>query len=356
MADLTYPAALVETFARRVIAAMGAVPTVAATVAGHLVGANLAGHDSHGVLRIPQYVREADAGTLLPGVEPVLLRQRGALGIVEAGRGFGHSATALAMEWAAARTAEHGIAACAVRHANHLGRLGEYAEIAAARGVVGITTVGVVGAGLVAPFGGVGRFLGTNPWSIGIPASGPPMILDFATSAVAEGKVRVALAKGVRLPEGALVDAAGAASTNPADLYAGGALLPLGGALAGHKGYALSLAAALVGALAMIDDEAPTAAGTTSQIPAGPWLAGALVIAIDPEWFGGADRYRTAVERSLEALRAQPARAGGEILVPGDPERRSRARRSVEGIPIPAATVAELDEVARRYGAGVAFG
>jgi LDH2 family malate/lactate/ureidoglycolate dehydrogenase len=354
VAETVHQAAALEDLARRIFLAMGAEPPVAATVARHLVRANLSGHDSHGMLRIVQYVADADRGDLVPAATAAVTRESQAVGIIDARRGFGHSATALAMEWATERAHQFGIAAAAVRRANHIGRLGEYAELAAARGVIGIATVGVVGSGGVTPFGGRGRYLGTNPWAIGVPAAGEePMIYDAATSAVAEGKLRVARSKGAAVPAGAIVDSAGKPSLDPADYYAGGAMLPLGGALAGHKGYGLALASALVGSLAMIGDEEPTTAGTAST-PSNPgWLAGAFVIAIDPEWFGGADAYRTAVGGALAGLRRQPAAEGvTEILIPGDPERRSRALREREGIPIPDPVWNDLLVVAERYGVG----
>jgi uncharacterized oxidoreductase len=299
-------------------------------------------------------VADADRGDLVPSATAEIVRESGAVGMVDAGHGFGHSATSLAMEWAAGRALQFGIAAAAVRRSNHIGRLGEYAELATARGVIGIATVGIIGGGGVTPFGGRARYLGTNPWAIGIPAAGDPMIYDAATSAVAEGKLRVARSKGAAAPPGAIVDSEGNASLDPADYYAGGAMLPLGGALAGHKGYGLALASALVGGLAMIDDEEASTAGTaaTPKIPG--WLAGAFVIAIDPEWFGGAERYRVAVADALAGLLRQPAAEGvAEILIPGDPERRTRAVREREGIPIPDAVWSDLLEVAGRYGVGV---
>jgi len=350
-------ASSLEEWARQVFVVMGAAPTIAATVAGHLVRANLSGHDSHGVLRIPQYVAEADRGELVPSAVAELLFEKGGVAMIDAGRGFGHSATAQAMGWAVERSLQQGIAACSVRRANHIGRLGEYAELAAAKGVIGIATVGVVGAGGVAPFGGRGRYLGTNPWAFGIPAAGEPMIFDAATSAVAEGKVRLARFKGVPVPEGAIVDAEGRPTTDPEDFYAGGALLPLGGSLAGHKGYGLALASALMGALAMIDDADATTAGTASTTIGENWMGGAMVIAVDPEWFGGVERYRMAVTGALEELRRQPSAAGvGEILIPGDPERKNRERRGREGIPLPQAVIEELRTIGERYGVGVPEG
>lgn len=336
---------------------MGADPGVAATVAGHLLRANLSGHDSHGLLRIPQYVGESDRGDLVPSAVAELVLEKGGVGVVDARHGFGHSATALAMDWAAGRCLEYGIAAASIRHSNHIGRLGEYAELAAARGVIGIATVGVVGAGGVAPFGGRSRYLGTNPWAFGIPAAGEPVIYDAATSALAEGKVRVARFKGVPVPEGAIIDSQGRPTVAPDDFYEGGALLPVGGALAGHKGYGLALASALVGGLAMIGDEGATTAGTASTTIGGAWLGGAMVIAIDPEWFGGAELYRGAVAAAMEELRRQPPAEGGQgVLIPGDPERQSRERRGAAGIPIPDSVLEELRAVGERYGVGLPEG
>ncbi|MDQ6691480.1 MAG: Ldh family oxidoreductase [Candidatus Dormibacteraeota bacterium] len=355
MADHLIAPAHLEAFAVSLLTALGTPPEIAVTVGRHLVGANLAGHDSHGVLRLPQYAAEVDRGELHPAATPLLTNERGAVAVIDGRAGFGHSATAFAMEWAAQKAAETGIAGAAIRHANHIGRLGEYAEIAARRGVIGITTVGVVGAGGVSPFGARGRFLGTNPWSIGIPSDGEPMIFDAATSAVAEGKLRLARAKGVPVAAGAIVSSEGEATTDPNDYYAGGAMLPMGGALAGHKGFGLSLAAALIGGLAMIDDPQATMGGTSGRANAhsAAWLGGAFVVALDPAWFGPASSYLSAVGGALSDVRRQAPAAGVDrVLVPGDPERRSRESRAAHGIPIPQATWTELSELAARYGVG----
>jgi uncharacterized oxidoreductase len=334
---------------------MGAPADIAAEVARHLVGSNLAGHDSHGVMRLVQYKANADAGLLRPDARPELIRENGACAIVDAGRGFGHFATMTAMNWCLDLAPRTGIAAAAVRHSTHIGRLGEYVERAAAQGMVGIATVGIsgAGAGLMAPFGGRDRFLGTNPWAIGVPARGrTPFVMDFATTNVAEGKVRVARAKGTPMSPGVLLDPDGEPVTDPEQLYAGGTITPLGGRLAGHKGYGLSLAAALVGALAMIGDEDPTAAGNMSGPPVEPgWIAGAFTIAIDPDMFGGRDVYEAMVRPVLDrAGAAEPGPGVERVLVPGEPEAISRERRLREGVPIAEATWAELAEVSRTLG------
>lgn len=347
-----------QAFARAVFEALGADPEVAGVVADHLITANLSGHDSHGVIRIPQYVGEAERGTLVPAARPEVLSEHGGLALIDAHRGFGHFAAAFAMDWCVARCRETGVAAAALRHSNHIGRLGEYAERAAAAGVVGVTTYGIVGSGSVVPFGARDRFMGTNPWSIGVPADGEAFFFDGATSALAEGKIRHARAKGTQLPAGAVVDAEGRPSTDPEALYAGGGMLPAGGELAGHKGYGFGLAAALLGGLAMIDDPGPTTGGTTPPAEAGaPWLGGVLTLAIDPDSLGGGEAYRERVGEMLRALRSRPPREGVEaVLVAGDPERLMRARRLREGIPVPERTFADLQEIGARYGVGLGLG
>jgi hydroxycarboxylate dehydrogenase B len=326
---------------------MGAPTDIASEVARHLVGANLAGHDSHGVMRLPQYKAEADAGGLRPAARPELSRQNGVCAIVDAGQGFGHFATMTAMNWCLKSAPRMGIAAAAVRHSNHIGRLGEYAEQAAAQRMVGIVTVGMAGkgAGAMAPFGGRGRFLGTNPWAIGVPVHGrTPFVIDFATTTVAEGKVRLARARRASLPPGIILDLAGEPVTDPEQFYAGGTLTPLGGRLAGHKGYGLAMASALIGALAMVGDDDPTSAGNRSGEKMG-WIAGVFTIAIDPEWFGGRDVYEALVRPVLDgAGAAEPGPGAERVLVPGEPEAISRQRRLREGITIAEATWAELAE------------
>ena len=348
-------AGVLREFSTRLAEAMGAAAPVAAEVARHLVSANLSGHDSHGVLRWSQYVAELDRGDLDPAARVEVLHEGPVTALLDAHRGFGQHTTMAATEWTLARAREHGLAAAAVRHSMHIGRLGEYTERIADAGLVGIVTVGLAGpkAAAVAPFGGAGRFLGTNPWSIGVPAEGrPPMIFDAATSTVAEGKVRLARARGAEVPPGTVRDPQGRPTLDPAHLYAGGTLTVLGGDVAGHKGYGLSLAAALVGGLAMIGDDEPTTAGTSSA-PA-EWqtrLGGVFLAVIDPAAFGDAGGYRQQVAEVLDAAGEAPPAPGVErVLVPGDPERRSRERRSREGIVLPAAIWEELGAIGDRFG------
>jgi hydroxycarboxylate dehydrogenase B len=340
-------------FSARVAAAMGAPPDAAAEVARHLVGANLAGHDSHGVLRWPQYVDDLDRGDLDPAARVEVLRDGTVTALFDAHRCFGQHSTMVATEWAVERADRHGVAAAAIRHSTHIGRLGEYTERMTRDGMIGIVTVGLAGGGAVSPFGGAARFLSTNPWSVGVPAGDrPPFIFDAATSTQAEGKVRLARARGVQVPAGVIRDPEGRPTTDPEQLYAGGSLTVMGGDVAGHKGHGLSLASALIGGLAMIDDSDPSGAGAARRTAEwGTRLAGVFVVAIGPAAFGDPDAYQRQVASVLDALReVAPAPGVGRVLVSGDPERENRRRRAAEGIELPERVWADLDAIGERFG------
>jgi LDH2 family malate/lactate/ureidoglycolate dehydrogenase len=263
-----------------------------------------------------------------------------ASGIVTGNHGFGQPAARLAVSVAAELAAEHGTATVAIRDGNHVGRLGEYAGALATRGLIGI----VLGNAdpTVAPYGGRARRLGTNPlaWAAPRAAGTPPVVMDWATASVAEGKVAVALARGEPAPAGAIVDVDGEPSTDPADFYRGGALLPFGG----HEGYGLSVLIELVGGLL-------TGTGI-SCLPGYDGGFGTVVIAVDIAAFVPIDRFRTEVEEFCTVLRRTPtARGHTQVIVPGEPEARSRAERLRAGVPLPAAHWRELCALADRVGA-----
>lgn len=350
------PAQDLQRFVHEACVALGAEQDIAAEVAHHLVRANLSGHDSHGVLRLPWYAAQIEEAKLDPGARPEVIRETAATVLIDAHRGFGQYTTMVGLEQAMSRARQYGIGAAAIRHSTHIGRLGEYSERATDQGLVAIVTVGSTGrnAGIVVPFGGRERFLGTNPWSIGVPARDhTPLIFDAATSAIAEGKVRVARSKRVPLPEGCIIAPDGQASVEPEDFYAGGALLPMGGAGGGHKGYSLALASAMVGALAMIDDDeavAASGAALANGVDDRGRVGGVFVIAIDPAAFGASDRYAAKVGEALSvANEITPASGVAAVLTPGEPEERSRAQREREGIPLPEAIWQDLAGVAARY-------
>jgi LDH2 family malate/lactate/ureidoglycolate dehydrogenase len=333
--------------------AMGAPPAVAAEVGQHLLRAHLSGHESHGFARMLQYDAEAQRGDLAPSALPEVLSGDGATALIDAHRGFGHWSARFGLEWCLGRVHQYGIAVAALRHCTHLGRLGEYAERAAERGCVSIITLGVAGhaTGGAAPFGSRVRFLGTNPWCVGIPgADGEPAVVDMATTAVAGGKVHLARARGDSLPPGAISDSEGRPSTDPEDYYKGGAFQPA----AGHKGYGLALMAALLGGLAMIGDPAPTSAGASSQGASSldeTGIGGALMITISPDAFGPPDVYRGLVGTCLEMIRSlDPAAGNDRVRVPGDPEREARARGERDGVRLPEGIVTQLSSLADSHG------
>ncbi|MGH2370532.1 MAG: Ldh family oxidoreductase, partial [Chloroflexota bacterium] len=266
MADvlLVAPGSL-EEMARRIFVAAGTPEDLAAHVARHLVKANLSGHDSHGVIRIPSYLRSIEQGRLVADARPAVVRDWPATAVVDGKRGFGQVAASFALEVAIGKAATAGVGAASIRHCNHIGRLGDYSETAAERGFIALVTYGSAGpnSGHSAPFGGAARHLGTNPWSVGIPGKeSAPVVVDFATTMVAEGKIQVARAKHAPLPPGCIVDKDGKPSTNAEDFYAGGMILPAGG----HKGYGLSLVAALLGA------------GLTAERPASEGRGGGVFV------------------------------------------------------------------------------
>ena len=341
-------------YARQILAGLGAPPVVAAEVAAHLVLANLSGHDSHGVQRIPQYAMRVSEGDLVPSALPQVVKENHATALIDAHHGFGQYSTAFAADWAISRASQTGIAAVAIRHSHHIGRVGHYAERAAAMGMVAVITAGAAGTGVGGSSipGTTERFLGANPWTFAFPVKGDrgPVLVDVSTSTIAEGKVQVARARRLRLPEGSVIGPDGQPSTDPEDFYRGGSILPLGGLIAGHKGYGLALAAAYLGALGMIGDIAPTMIGAssvkTNVDPAGR-LAGVFLAVIDPDAFGGRDTYAAMLAANLSA-----ARRLGEITVPGEPERTSRAARSTS-LALPTATWQALAEVATKVGVQV---
>lgn len=361
MAEVICPAGPLREFMQQVALAVGADEAAASEVAHHLVRANLSGHDSHGVLRMPWYNQQVKAGQLKPGVQPRIIRERGATALIDAGQSFGQYSTIFGLHWAIKAAREYGTATVALRHSTHIGRLGEYAERATAEGMIGIATYGVAGpgSGIVVPFGGRERFLGTNPWAFGVPTTEEnPMLYDAATSTIAEGKIRVARAKGAQLPPGCIIDESGQPSTTPDDFYAGGALLPLGGATGGHKGYGLAMSAALIGGLAMIDDDIEGSwdvgarHGRSDEVAAGPsgHITGVVLIAIDPSFFGATEQYRALTGATVAAVRdVQPTEGTERVLSPGEPESQTRARRERDGIPLAESTWAELAELGREY-------
>jgi len=341
-------AALTE-FAARIIAAAGSLAPEAQEVARHLVEANLKGHDSHGVGMIPAYVRNIRAGHLHPNTHATLVSETGSIAVFDGGMGYGQITAREATEWAIAKAKATGIAAFALRNTHHVARVGAYGELAAAAGLISIHFVNVVIApGRVAPFGGItGRF-GTDPVCVTFPGTDkvPPVVLDFATSRVAAGKLRVAMNEGKKMPPGTLLDEQGNDASDPAVFYrSNGSMLPFGE----HKGSGLALACELLGGVL-------TGGGAMrGNLPNRGIKNGMFSIVLDPTRFGDMAWMRQEMETLIGWVKSSPPRPGVErVMVAGEPERRSREERLESGIPIDANTWKELVEAAQLAGVAVA--
>ncbi len=247
---------------------------------------------------------------------PTIIHEHGATITIDAGHGFGQWAARFTMEQAIARAQHHGVSAAGLIHCGHVGRLGEWVELAAAHDTLALAFCNGGGtSGIVAPFGGAERVLGTNPIAAALPVGDHnPIVLDFATSAVAEGKVRVARNRGKSIPEGWVLDNQGLPTTNPHDLYDGGMLLPA----ATHKGYALSL---LVEFMAGI-----LSPNGTPVLPGYRTGNGVLFLVIDIAAFREPDEYAATSKSVFERIKAvKPAPGFDEVLLPGEPEQRMAA-------------------------------
>ena len=297
-------------------------------VADHLVLANLTGHDSHGVGMLPNYIASAREGRHRVNGKAELVDDAGALLTFDGGTSYGQVVAFEAMEIAIERVKRHGVAVVSIRNSNHVGRIGHWAEQCAAAGYVSIHfCCGFANRTLVAPFGGTDARFGTNPFCAGFPRPGEePIILDFATSKIAAGKVRVAMNKGETLPEEVLLDAKGKPTTDPKQLYVPptGALLPIGG----HKGYGLAFICELFGG-------ALSGGGTWTQAKLGRRVNvnNMFSIVVDPQRLGGRDVMAEEARNFAEWVRASPPADGVEtVLLPGEPERQRKKKRLADGI------------------------
>jgi len=323
-------------------------------IAHYLVGANLTGHDSHGVVRVPRYIQMKQEGLVHADQEVEVLVDTPVLAVVDGKYGFGQTVAPQAVELGIAKCKQMGLAAVALRHAGHVGRVADWAEIAAAQGLVSIHFVNAAAGMLVAPFGGVNRRFSTAPYCIGVPLPGrAPLLLDFATSTVAEGKVLVASQGGRPIPADALIGPDGITSDDPRLLYGEyrtgerrdirkglGALRAFGA----HKGSGLALMCEILGG-------ALTGNGCTG--PDRRFSNGMFSLYVDPGRVDPEGLFPEEVTRYLAYVKgAKSAIPDNEILVPGEPEERSRRERLSEGVPVAEETWKFLLETARSVGVG----
>src|SRR5687767_9137773 len=312
-------------------------------VAENLVTANLVGHDSHGIGMMPRYVEALQEGGLHPNRQVEVKFDAGALLSLDGCAGYGQSIGLQATEMAIARAKQHGTAIVALGNSHHLGRIGHWAEMAVAQGLVSMHFVNVQSFARVAPFAGADRRFGTNPVTIGIPLQGEPaFLLDMATSAVAQGKLRVAHNKRAKIPPGWLIDDQG----NPTDDPRWGVLAPLGAmtCFGEHKGYGLAVACELLGG-------ALTGGGVTDydNKTQRRVLNGMISIVIDPARLGTRERFEKDAKSFLGWLRDSRAAPGHDrIRIAGEPEREYRAKRSREGIPVDEETWKEIRAAAAK--------
>ncbi len=313
-------------------------------VADHLVDANLTGHDSHGILRIPLYAREVSSGVVQPAGNHKIVRETPAALTIDANNSFGIVLCNQAMQWAVDRARQRTFGAVAVHHTGHIGRLGDFPPIAARQGCLGLLMLNG-GQRWVAPFGGAGRRLPPNPIAFSAPATGGrTMTVDMTTSMVAGGKIMVLNARGQPVPDGWMVDEQGNPATD-SQLWMDkkAAVLPLGGSLFGHKGYGLAMMVdAIAGGLswAGCSAEEPTRGGS-----------GYIAIAIDIESFIDLDEYERELDTLIDWVKSSPKMPGvDEIYFPGEIEDETRRHRERHGIYVEDATWEAILEVADELG------
>ncbi len=356
------PVEVMERVGAATFEASGCSAREAETIITRLAGANLRGHDSHGVIRIPRYVQWIDEGRQVPNQTVEVLLDQPSFAVIDGRFGFGQSIGEQTVDIGIDKAKRHGIAMTALRNSGHLGRIGDWAERAAAQDIVSVHMVNVRGSLIVAPFGGIDRRGSTNPFCAGIPLPGDePIILDFATSLVAEGKALVALKGGKSLPPGALVDGDGNLTNDPNPLYGDtppdsypdpnngpGALRAFGD----HKGFGMNfLMEMMAGAL--------TGSGTAGALgePSNrPFCNGMFSFYVDLNAITGVPSHLghpfvDEVKSYVEFVKsARPTEPGGAVLVPGEKEKMTMAERLRTGLPLAAEAWDDIVATARAKG------
>jgi LDH2 family malate/lactate/ureidoglycolate dehydrogenase len=338
---LIIPAAELRQAVYQIFSAAQAPAQVAQRIAEALVESNLVGHDSHGVLRVPEYVERIQAGALQLHGQVKIIQETPATALIDCSWNLGQVAIPQGVELAMAKARTNGIGMVVLGNCDHTGRVGEYVVTVAQQDMIGqLICHGSSPGGIVAPYGGARRALGANPLAWALPvADRLPIFFDFATSAVAHGKLQVAADKGELVPEGWIIDKQGRPTRNPQDQFDDGAILSFGG----HKGYALSVMIELLGG-------GLSGAGFP-LLPGYRWNQGTVLIVIDIAAFQPVAEFKAQAAAFANQLKATPCAPGiEEILLPGEVEWRTREQRQRTGIPLPEVTWARICEAANRVG------
>lgn len=329
-------------FVSNIFAAAGCGPSEHERIAHYLVESNLVGHDSHGVIRVPAYIAWLRAGKVLANQTLTTVFENDVLAVVDGQFGFGQVMGERATRLGVDKAKRQGVSVVALRNSGHSAASATGRKWRCA-GKVSLHFVNTSGGGiLVAPFGGTERRLSANPIAAGVPvANGPPIIVDLSTCTIAEGKVKVAFNKGLTVPDGCLLDGAGHPTSDPLAFYASppGAILPMGG----HKGYSLSvIVEVLAGALT---------GGSCSHFGVDRVANNMLSIIIDPTFFQSADEFSREIDGFIAHVKSsKTVTPAGEILVPGEPEARTRQGRLREGIEIDDTTWLQVVATAESLG------
>ena len=337
-------AARLRAIGEALLVAAGAPAEEAATVMRHCVAANLVGHDSHGIIQIPTYIDRIKAGHIVPGAPWVIVQESPTTTVVDGNWGFGYVVNERAMRLTIEKARTANVAAATVFRQGHIGRLSSYTLMAVEAGMIGLITADSGRSPKnVAPFGGREARLGTNPISIAVPSDlGGPMFLDMATSAVAAGKVSLAVARGEKIPLGWIIDRDGNPTTDPKDHKSGGALLPLGGN-EGYKGYGLGVMVEVLCGLL-------TGLGFGVE-PSGRHNDGCFMAVFKVDAFRPLAAFKREVADLAQYLKATPLAAGSDaIYYPGELEHACSVARERDGIAVEDATWGKLVKLAQGYG------
>ena len=326
--------------------AAGCDPEDARVVTHHLVESNLFGHDSHGVIRYPEYMDAIRTGRFQAKAQPRVVRDHPSCAVVDAAGALGQVGAAFATRLAMDKASRHGVAAVALRNTSHVGRVGAYPLMVGRAGMIGQAFVnGGRFGNQIAPFGGIDARLTTDPLAFAAPRrNAEPIFLDMTTSVAAEGKVRVASYAGKQVPEGWLIDHEGRPTTDPDSFRATpkGAILPLGG-IASHKGYGMSL---------MVELLAGTLSGQGCCVGESEMVSNGMLLAVHRiDHFIDPEDYYQEVEALIRYVRSSPPAPGfKEILLPGEPELRSARRREADGIELDDKTWSLIGADLERFG------